>query len=102
MVERCFNVNLVEDILILTNQIYHGNFTIVNCLVGFEDLNFKVSTEENLNFILKISSKDFEMIDMQEKIFTHLQNEPREFKFPNIIKTKKGKSHEIIIDNNGI
>jgi 4-aminobutyrate aminotransferase-like enzyme/Ser/Thr protein kinase RdoA (MazF antagonist) len=94
----------------LCHQIY-GIFGVAKKQSGELDFNYKITTENGENFILKISrpNTDEAYFDFQQKLLLHLENkwqtlsdkEIHGFIFPRIVKTQAGENHASIVDNNG-
>ncbi len=69
---------------------------------GELDANFKITTENNDNYILKISrptARKDDYFDFQEKLLLHIENKEPDFKFPKIIKTLKGENNAAFVDD---
>jgi Ser/Thr protein kinase RdoA (MazF antagonist) len=68
---------------------------------GELDANFKITTENGLNYILKISrpaARKDAYFDFQQALLVHIDNKKPDFKFPKIIKTLNGENDAVFID----
>ena len=72
-------------------------------LVGFEDLNYYLKTENGEEYILKIASHEEhrESLEMQNQAMFHLEKKNTTLQFPKVILNKKGESITVIKDGKG-
>jgi 4-aminobutyrate aminotransferase-like enzyme/Ser/Thr protein kinase RdoA (MazF antagonist) len=70
---------------------------------GELDFNYKITTQSDEKYILKISrpNMDAAYLDFQQKLLLHIESVNPDFKFPKIIKTKQGENDSSIVDEYG-
>jgi 4-aminobutyrate aminotransferase-like enzyme/Ser/Thr protein kinase RdoA (MazF antagonist) len=70
---------------------------------GELDFNYKITTQSDEKYILKISRPDMDdaYLDFQQKLLLHIDSKNPDFKFPKIIKTKASENDASIVDEYG-
>jgi 4-aminobutyrate aminotransferase-like enzyme/Ser/Thr protein kinase RdoA (MazF antagonist) len=70
---------------------------------GEIDFNYKITTENGENYILKISRPDTDetYLDFQQKLLLHIASSNPDFQYPKIIKTQSGENEKTIVDEYG-
>ncbi len=91
-----------EQAATLCHQIY-GIQGAAEKQTGELDFNYKITTENGENYILKISRPDTDeaYLDFQQKLLLHIADKNPDFKFPKIIKTKSDENDFTLIDDYG-
>jgi 4-aminobutyrate aminotransferase-like enzyme/Ser/Thr protein kinase RdoA (MazF antagonist) len=70
---------------------------------GELDFNYKITTDNGENYILKINRPDTNeaYLDFQQKLLLHIASKKPDFQFPKIIKTIVGDNEKTIVDDYG-
>lgn len=99
-----------QDLLITTSEAesyakqYYGIIATAKALPGFEDFNFRLKTDDNETYILKISREDIDplMLDYQTEILQHLASKSMKVELPQSVKNLKGEAYFSFEDKNGL
>jgi 4-aminobutyrate aminotransferase-like enzyme/Ser/Thr protein kinase RdoA (MazF antagonist) len=81
---------------------FYGIRGVAKKQAGELDANFRITTENGDNYILKISrpsKRDDKYFDFQEQLLVHIENNKPDFKFPKIIKTLNSENNSTFIDD---
>ena len=90
-----------------TIQRFAGDFfdleTKAKKLVGYDDLNFYLKTENGAEYILKIAHVGAERkyLEMQNEALLHIEKKNTSLQVPRVVSNKRGEYISIINDENG-
>ena len=98
--ELKINPKYAEAIL---SELYHINGKAI-LLPGEIDFNFRIKTEHNIEYVLKISrpEEDVKYLDFQQHILEHLETNSNKLIIPKAIKDSNKKVVSRIKDENGV
>ncbi len=77
---------------------YYGLQGTLKTLVGYDDANFKFTTDDGEDFLVKLSSarQSRELLEAQNKILKHLQNKKHAGCFPQVLSTLNGELIQLL------
>ncbi len=86
----------------ILSELYHINGTAIP-LPGEIDFNFRIRTDNTIEYVLKISRPDVDKkyLDFQQHILEHLDSHPNNLIIPKVIKDINKKIISTIKDENG-
>ena len=99
-----------QNLLITTQQAedfakkYYGIIATAKSLPGFEDFNFRLKTNDNKTYILKISrgNTNLNILDFQTSILEHFTNKSLSVKSPKPVKSLTGQTYFSFQDKNDL